>query len=65
MSTGDYIFSTRFSSCRIGDSLRLRITAAPLLGKVNAAVELIVVAATGLPKSAARVVSEKFLLEKR
>lgn len=38
--------------------------AVPRLGKVNAAVELIIATAPGLTKSAARVVSEKDLPEK-
>jgi uncharacterized protein YggU (UPF0235/DUF167 family) len=43
----------------LGESLRVRVTAAPERGKANAAVESIVADALGLPKSAVRVVSGK------
>ena len=43
----------------LGDTLRVRVTAAPERGKANAAVESIVAEALGLPKSAVRIVSGK------
>lgn len=40
-----------------GDVLRVRVTAPPIGGRANAALERLLAGALGLPKSAARVVS--------
>jgi uncharacterized protein YggU (UPF0235/DUF167 family) len=41
----------------LGDTLKVRVTAAPERGKANAAIEAIVAEALGLPRGSARIVA--------